>query len=88
MQGAEVVKNFIVNMPVAGRGLALGLLAGIVFVLDWMQALFIPYDQCYSGIYFIAIFRLTLEYMGSIARYPDHRCREGGLTMAASSGTT
>ncbi len=42
-QGAEVVKNFIVHMPVDARGLALGLLASIAFVfaLDWMQTLLV-----------------------------------------------
>ena len=43
-QEAELVKNFIIHMPVDARGLALGMLASIAFVfaLDWMQTLLIP----------------------------------------------
>ncbi len=43
-QGADVVKPFIVHVPVDARGLALGVLASIAFVfaLDWMQSLLVP----------------------------------------------
>ncbi len=41
---ANVVKTFVVHMPVDARGLALGLLASIAFVfaLEWMKTLLVP----------------------------------------------